>query len=850
MDSRRWPAPVRTDARRSAALAAALLLLYVAPTRGAGREPSVEPAHDPLLGMGFVTPLLIGYSHGTPPLPIDLRADGTTDLLVLDTAVLNGRELLPGRDIPSINVLAQGDDGTFALAQTLHVPRMRAFGPSVGDLDGDGLDDLVVLTEIGLVPLLQRPSGRFEPGHESPRAGSYPSIVQVSSTGGRVLLAGDDDDGAIRFDVYQHTQLGTLELSHSLVDTLPWQNSPRVATAGDRFLVLRCSYESGDGRISGFVLGDSLEIPESPILERDYGWAYPMERRNGGGRASDIWVWDAADERGFQRVALADDGRIRLTREDAEPWLPPGCRPYGLPRSVPGRQAIYHAIEVNDPYQGASILLREDASGRSLLSHFRQNDVMAPIVRADGGVSVLLQRESVCMVAPPEGAAAPPYEEGAPDDEPIDTGDWNADGLPDLLAWDRSDRHGVIQWRPGVASTPYFGPPIPIAATSAYYTWRYGGYMGSEDLDGDAWKDVAFSEVDDNGLLVPLFWDGWTFRAHPGSAINPADAGLPCSDLDGDGRAETVLATGDEWSLAEWTQDRTLADLVPIDWGVIGQTGMEGILPDVDGDGRDEIFIEASFTRYTYGLYRMEDGDPKWFRQTRYWTMQERIFGYSAADIDRDGVPDLIALTGRSIVGLSFRSGVREIFRIERFPNCETFIGAADFDQDGTIDLLMGDGASLALVRDPAGRSESNSYALPWTSDLYRVRVVDLEGDGDPDIIVQGSKLRYFVNRAADPRARGPDATSGPRIRLLTGQPVRGAIRCAILPHAEGPLRVTLHDVTGRTLFAESRTIGTPSPFAFRLDPEAVLEGAPAGVYFLRASGAGGAGTARIVWLP
>jgi hypothetical protein len=210
----------------------------------------------------------------------------------------------------------------------------------------------------------------------------------------------------------------------------------------------------------------------------------------------------------------------------------------------------------------------------------------------------------------------------------------------------------------------------------------------------------------------------------------------------------------------------------------------------------------------------------------------------------------MIAIGARSVAVLDAREGIRPLFRIESPSVCERFIGASDFDLDGNMDLLFTDGYTLTLIRDPAGRMETSVCTTPQEFFLESVHIVDLDLDGDPDILVNsGSYFFPFLNPSA--RQQGAqDHVGRPQIRLLGGQPSRGALRCSIVPRSVGPMTIALHDVTGRTAHAETREIVTLNPIPFVLSPDATTDGIAAGVYFLRVSSAAGSSSARIVWIP
>jgi hypothetical protein len=143
------------------------------------------------------------------------------------------------------------------------------------------------------------------------------------------------------------------------------------------------------------------------------------------------------------------------------------------------------------------------------------------------------------------------------------------------------------------------------------------------------------------------------------------------------------------------------------------------------------------------------------------------------ADVDGDGDADLIAsgaATASSNGGhvLLIHEGQgrfrdESLTLLPRSPASTHEVLAADLDLDGAVDLLFAAegavGAELFL-NDGTGRFEDETRLLPALGPISRLRVYDIDGDRDLDILAPrpGARTALLVNQL-DP---GPEPTATP----------------------------------------------------------------------------------------
>lgn len=199
----------------------------------------------------------------------------------------------------------------------------------------------------------------------------------------------------------------------------------------------------------------------------------------------------------------------------------------------------------------------------------------------------------------------------------VQTGDYNGDGHPDLVALrtgipagdDPSGSEGLV-WNGPVSRTGV--PATTSLFTGEQYHDLYGAASG--DVNGDGRDDLAFTEyTGDGGFGTALFLGGAGGpgdRGTPVKAAADSHAAVTIGDVNGDGLGDLVLGNtgGDAGEVtvaygahtglspeADWT---TITQDTP---GVPGSAepgdGFGAALSagDVDGDGIDDIAVGAPY---------------------------------------------------------------------------------------------------------------------------------------------------------------------------------------------------------------------------------------------------------------
>ena len=261
----------------------------------------------------------------------------------------------------------------------------------------------------------------------------------------------------------------------------------------------------------------------------------------------------------------------------------------------------------------------------------------------------------------------------------------------------------------GGATLPFPGAKTIVGA-DLNYDFR-------EDLVVAGTSGVAMFEQKDPGHFTDI-----TAKTHlPGNLLKGSYTGAWAFDVDLDGDLDIVLgSTGREPVVLRNNGDETFAVIRPFP-GVDGLTGFTSA--DIDGDGDPDVaLLDKDGNLHVFANERLGHYRP--------WPLPQglsgRFLAVEAADIDNDGFLDFLLLReDGAVIRMSDKDWAMVV---KADPGGSPTLLVADFDNNGSLDLLVGDGQVFL-----AGAKVFTK--LPSKAGLASARPVDLNGDGLLDLV-------------------------------------------------------------------------------------------------------------------
>ncbi|MCA9304770.1 MAG: VCBS repeat-containing protein [Phycisphaerales bacterium] len=621
----------------------------------------------------------------------DLDGDGDLDLAVVNT--YNSNHFACG----DISVLFNNGDGTYATEIRYTVgdsPR----GIAMGDLDGDGDLDLVVVNSNGIV--------------------DFPFPCYDESIEGFISVLINNGDGTfapyVRYEAGDQTSLvalGDLDGDGDLDAVTPnyRENIGVLLNNGDGTFSSPVAYVAGaaNSEFKDIALGDLDQDGDLDLVTGERTTGVGVLFNNGDATFGAATSY--ATNSGTHSISIADldsDGDLDIAKG--------------------GGLQISLMFNNGDGTFEPEILYETGTGGSASLGD----------IDGDGDLDVASAHQSAgdtsVMLNNGDGTFASEVRYATPSSGPVATllRDLDDDGNLDLAV--------LCYW--GNAVNILYNNGNGAFDTLVRYPTGYvpeGAAIG--DLDGDGDLDMAANYS--QGVSVLLNNGDASFAPETPYGIEGTPSSFPIrvafGDLDGDGDLDMTVADGAHTDMFVFLNSGDGTFTAPNLYTTVTQM-TEVELGDLDGDGDLDMAVPTG----SYGgdialLFNNGNGS---FSAPVSHEVGDDPYRVSLGDLDSDGDLDMTVSTGGSnFIYVLFNNGNGVFGTAATYPfSSTTNMSLGDFDADGDLDMAAVNHSlnGISVFLNNGNGAFASEILYPAGNGISRVSLGDLDLDGDLDIAV------------------------------------------------------------------------------------------------------------------
>lgn len=316
-------------------------------------------------------------------------------------------------------------------------------------------------------------------------------------------------------------------------------------------------------------------------------------------------------------------------------------------------------------------------------------------------------------------------------------GDLNGDGRPDIVTANAilaTSGAGVSDVSVLLQDAAHPGQFLPAAS---YATGPNPQGVAIGDLDGDGKPDLAVA--DDLGVTLLLQNPGGpagTFLPRQEISIGEPVYSIALADLNGDGRLDLIVTNAVDVLVLQHDANIDAGFAAPQSYAA-GAQPIAAVAADLNGDGALDIAVAnigtpSDPTTASASVQLQDPANPGHFLGATMYATQQRTISIATADLNGDGLTDVVAANLGSIGGSCP-------------PTC----------------TVNGSGVSV-LLQDPAAHGHFQAavnYSPSGNDTVAAVAVADINGDGKADLVIaQGSGVFIRLQDPAHPGAFLPPA--------------------------------------------------------------------------------------------
>ncbi|MEM8488193.1 MAG: T9SS type A sorting domain-containing protein [Bacteroidota bacterium] len=283
--------------------------------------------------------------------------------------------------------------------------------------------------------------------------------------------------------------------------------------------------------------------------------------------------------------------------------------------------------------------------------------------------------------------------------------------------------------------------------------------VAGADIDGDGYADVLSASYNDSKIA---WYPNVHGRLGQQRTISLGAAGardVHAADIDGDGDQDVLSASGSDNAI-RWYENFNGAGSFDIthDISTNANSAYAVYAADLDGDGDMDV-LSASSSDDKIAWYQNDDGNGTFGSQLIVTKAAKGATDVVAADIDGDGDQDIVsASTFDDKIAWYENTDGQGTFGAQQVISTDADLAIAvhvvDLDGDGDLDVLSASSGDnkIAWYKNLDGQGSFGSQAIIslQVARAFSVYAADLDSDGDQDVIAgarDGNKVVWFENQ-------------------------------------------------------------------------------------------------------
>ncbi|MFC3504661.1 FG-GAP-like repeat-containing protein [Micromonospora krabiensis] len=275
----------------------------------------------------------------------------------------------------------------------------------------------------------------------------------------------------------------------------------------------------------------------------------------------------------------------------------------------------------------------------------------------------------------------------------------------------------------------------PKASSMTYYA-RFEGYGTNPNNGGSSSADLP--------LQVDPAYGEVSFGPSEAARVGSTETAIAAGDLTGDGLTDVVLTTGVEADAGDLNHSAYLYVQLPehrlaapVRYATSTPTGgsMVPVIADLDGDGRNELLVASGDG---LDLYRQSTGG---LAAPVALPFGASLGDVHVVDLDQDGTGDLVATVNESVL-VRYGTGSGEFTAPTAVPTplSGPVLGIADVTGGPGLDLVRLDGRNVIVAEQTSARTFAPTTGIPVPEgqeiDARSFATGDVTGDGRADVVV------------------------------------------------------------------------------------------------------------------